>query len=628
MDKTPIVRPISLLLSLFLLSTACQPAAPPQDLPPPNILWLVSEDNAAEWLRLYHPDGGAPTPNIEWLAERGLTFDRAFSNAPVCSVARSTLISGCYAPRIGAQYHRRQQLVPPPEDLRLFPAYLRAAGYHTTNNAKEDYNLIKAEDVWDASGDEATYRDRTPGQPFFHVQNFHATHEGRLHFPTSDRQNKPLPAADSVTVFPYFPDTETFRYTHARYLEQHRRLDDQIGTFLDRLRADGLLDSTIIFYYGDHGGVLPRSKGYLYESGLRIPLVVYAPEAYAHLLPRPPGGRTQDFVSFVDFAPTVLNLAGVAVPEAMDGQPFLGGVAGRRDSIVFGYADRFDEKQDLVRSVRTGNLKYLRNYQPFNPDGLQNNYRYRMAAYAEWRELYRAGKLNEVQSAFFRARPAEQLFDLVRDPHETQNLAGDPRYASQLVRLRDTLNAWVRQLPDLSFFPEAYFLAEGSDNPVAFGRANAERIARLTTIADLQLSPYTEVRQTLRSALSDPDPWVRYWAAITATTHGGAARELEPILRQMAADDPELLVRLRAAEFLARTESTGADRLLAACLRDAARIEGIVGEATAGAVLNVLASLKDSDLLPGYDYPYQALPAAWRERERGNVARRLSQIYK
>ncbi len=243
----------------------------------PNIVWIVSEDNSKHWLRLYE-EGGAAMPNIEKLAENGLVFQNAFSNAPVCSVARSTLITGSYAPRIAAQYHRRAAMAPMPEGLRMFPHYLREAGYYTTNNSKTDYNLSD-KGMWDESSNKATYRNRDSEQPFFHVQNFGRTHEGQLHF-TEEFMEENATQTDphAIKVFPYHPDTPVFRYTYAKFQDHHNETDTQMGEFLARLKADGVADNTIVFYYGDHGGVLPRGKGYAYESGLNVPLVVYAPK--------------------------------------------------------------------------------------------------------------------------------------------------------------------------------------------------------------------------------------------------------------------------------------------------------------------------------------------------------------
>lgn len=613
--------PIFSFFVFSLLLAACQPEqVPATELPPPNILWLVSEDNSADYLKLYDP-AGASMPTVEALAEQGITYLNAFSNAPVCSVARSTLITGCYAPRIGAQYHRANQQVPLPEGIEMFPTYLRQQGYYTSNNAKEDYNLPKDQDVWDESGNKASYKKRTPGQPFFHVQNFGITHESRLHFPLADLAKDSLPT-DDIQVAPYFPDTELFRYTHARYLRQHERLDAQIAEFLQPLRESGLMDSTIIFYYGDHGGVLPRSKGYLFESGLRVPLVVYVPEAYRQLVPHPAGGQAEEFVEFIDFGPTVLALAGISAPKAMDGEAFLGAAAGAekemssKEQQVFGYADRFDEKYDLVRSLRRGKLKYIRNYQGYHANGLQNNYRYLQQAYTEWRELFQQGQLNPVQAAFFQARPAEQLFDLEADPHETHNLAVDPAYQEQVRTLRQALSSHVKSLPDLSFLPEPLFLSEGIDNPVAYGQENKARIAALIDVADLSLQAFPRVKETLQKALTAEDPLERHWALVAATNFGPEAAALSSQVISLAKDDSSFLVRLRAVDFLARCAGQKVNGQLDQLLTAAAE----ENDASAAMLLNVIVSLQEAGLTPAYQPKLEVLPSAWLTAKKGNVA--------
>ena len=554
----------------------------------PNIVWLVSEDNSAEYLRLYDARGAA-MPNVERLATQGLVFDHAFSNAPVCSVARSTLISGAYAPRLGAQFHRRLESVPMPVGLRMFSAYLREAGYYTTNNAKEDYNLRKGEGVWDASSREASYRHRAPGQPFFHVQNFGTTHEGTLHF---DRKAMEAGTGEAEEVAPYLPDTALTRFTRAWYLSRHRELDAQIGIFLAQLEADGLGEDTIIFYFGDHGGALPRSKGTLFESGLRVPLVVFAPERWQHLFPAARGERLKGFVQFVDFAPTVLHLAGLPVPAAMDGVPFLGAGVHREElearEVTFGYADRFDEKYDLVRSVRVGRFKYIRNFLPFNPDGLFNEYRFRQLAYREWRALEEAGKLDEDRAPFFRVKPAEALFDLEQDPSEIHNLATDPAQAEVLRRMRGELGDWMRSLPDLSLYPERFLLQHAMGDPVAFGQTHADEIVRLLEIADLSLQPFEAVESALAQALRSERPWKRYWAVIACAAHGAEASALEADIASLARGDPELLVRARAAEFLALRGRPEAAAILLACLRESDDSAGRLQ------ILNTMAMLADT----------------------------------
>ncbi len=520
----------------------------------PNFVWIVSEDNSIHYMRMFYPTG-APTPNIQSLAERGLIFDRAFSNSPVCSVARTTLATGMYAPRNGTQFHRRIRPARLPEDWRMFPFYLRQAGYYTTNHVKTDYNTPAGSGVWDESSRQATWRNRPePDTPFFHMQSFPVSHEGSLHFSAEQidpaaLQNDP----DSVELSPHHPDTALFRYTHARYLDRMRNVDEIVGRMMADLEADGLLEDTFVFYFGDHGGVLPGSKGYLFETGLHIPLVVYVPDKWKSLSPLPQGSRVQGFVSFIDFGPTLIHMAGASVPDHVDGRPFLGAhittdQLESRDE-TFGYADRFDEKYDLSRSLRKGRYKYLRNYQAFYPDGLRNNYRYRMLAYQQWRDLYRSGELNEVQRRFFEAKPVEMLFDVEADPYETVNLATDPDYADVLKDLRARLQQRVKGMPDLSFFPESYLVEHAMDDPVGFGQQHAEQVARLVDVADLALVPFDQAAEPLADALRSSDPWQRYWALIVGSCFGAQAESLVPAARRLL-DDPEPLVRVRAAEML------------------------------------------------------------------------------
>ncbi|MHC4398106.1 MAG: sulfatase-like hydrolase/transferase [Planctomycetota bacterium] len=539
----------------LLLLLACGLAVPCAAAERPSFLWIVSEDNSKHYLKLFD-ERGAPAPNVEKLASAGLVFDHAFSNSPVCSVARTTLATGLYAPRVATQYHRKVKPATLPSGWRMFPAYLRGAGYYTTNNSKKDYNAVEGEGVWDASSKKATWRNRpSDDTPFFHMQSFPKSHESSLHFSTKQIDPSSLGTRpEDVAPVPYHPDTDLFRYTLARYHDHIGAVDDLVGKMVAQLEEDGLLENTFIFYFGDHGGVLPRSKGYLFESGLHVPLVVRIPENWKHLAIAPRGSRVKGFVSFVDFGPTLLHLAGVPVPDHMDGRPFLGrGVSlaevNRRDE-AFGYADRFDEKYDLCRSLRKGRYKYIRNYQAFYPDALQNNYRYIMLAYEQWRTLFREGKLNAAQSRFFEPKRVEALYDVEADPHEVKNLAADPAYAEVLADLRGRMQGRVKGMPDLSFYPESHFVEHVVDHPVAFGREHAEEISRLVDVADLSLLRFDEARPALEKALASSDPWQRYWALIASSCFGEEAKGLVAIAKQRL-DDSEPLVRVRAAEFLA-----------------------------------------------------------------------------
>lgn len=520
----------------------------------PNFVWIVSEDNSKHYLKLFD-ESGAETPNIAKLAESGILFTRAFSNSPVCSVARTTLATGCYAPRIGTQFHRRSKLAALPEGLKLFPAILREAGYYTTNNSKKDYNCVESEGTWDESSKKASWRNRPEGeQPFFHMESHATSHESSLHFSEESYQNdKTIHDPAEVELPPYFPDTPLFRYTRARYLDNIQKIDRIVGETVAKLEEDGLLENTFVFYFGDHGGVLPRGKGYVYESGLHVPLVVRVPEKFRDLVNLEIASECDAFVSFVDFGPTLLELAGIETPSAMDGSPFLGRHVTQSDLAkrdrAFGYADRFDEKYEMIRTLRVGDWKYVRSFQPYYPDGLQNNYRYQMLAYREWRDLHDQGALDPVQDAFFQPKPAEMLFDLSIDPHETEDLSQDPAQQARLLEMRAAVSDWMRGMPDLSLFPENVLYDEAMDDPVGFGESNRERIAAMLHTADAMLSPATEAEPVLRSALRSADPLVRHWALTACAALGERASEMVPLAARLRGDaDP--MVRLRAAEFL------------------------------------------------------------------------------
>ena len=526
----------------------------------PNIVWIVSEDNSIHYLNHFF-EGGAKAPNIEALAAHGLTFDHAFSNAPVCSVARTTLATCCYGPRIGTQFHRRYKLAPMPTGLKMFPAYLRDAGYYTTNDRKKDYNAIEGPGVWDSSNGGCSWRDRDDkSQPFFHMQSHSESHEGQLHFPKSLMENQKTetdPA--SVKLADYFPDTPTFRYTHARYHDRMKVIDGIVGKTVAKLKEDGVLEDTFIFYFGDHGGVLPRGKGYIYESGLHVPLVVRVPENFKHLADGAMGSRIKGFVEFIDFGATTLNLAGVDVPKQVDGKAFLGnGVSmaevNSRDE-TFGYADRFDEKYDLLRSIRKGKYQYIRCYQPYLPDGLNNNYRYKMLAFAEWRELWKSGKLTGDAKAFFAPKPVEMLFDCEADPHQVNNLAGSKEHRATLLDLRERLQNRMTSMPDLSLYPESYLVENAMENPVAFGQSHKSEIAEMLATADLALLSWDDAQGQIKKALHSGNPMTRYWAAMACTAFGDQAKSLVGDVKELLNDDAEA-VQMRAAEFLGLVGAT------------------------------------------------------------------------
>ena len=543
-----------LILSLVIICWFIELSYSAEPTKRPNFVFIVSEDNSIHYLRLYGNKLGI-TPNIERLADNGLTFNHAFSGAPVCSVARSTLATAMHAPRVGFQYHRKSALASLPPGVKPWSQVLRENGYYTTNNAKTDYNFnVNIKEAWDVSSNKATWRNRpNKAMPFFHMQSFADSHESRLHFPLKQMETPTKTSPDDVMLQPYFPDTPIMRYTKARYYDRIRVIDSQVGKIVNQLKEDGILEDTFVFYFGDHGGVMPRSKGYAYESGLHVPLVVRIPENFKKLIDHKRGTRTNGFVSFIDFGPTVLNLASISVHKELDGQAFFGkGVSAadlaNRDE-VFGHADRFDEKFDMVRTYRKGKWKYIRNYQSYYADGLQNNYRYRQLAYDNWRNLYRAERLNPVQRQFFERRSVEQLFNLEKDPHEVTNLAADPDQSKQLAEMRGLLKNKMKSINDLSFYPENRMVTTALNDGVAFGREHSKQISRLSDLADTALRPFSEVKQALASSLQSKGALRRYWALKVCSNFGEKAKSLA-IAAMPLLNDENLMVRVRAAEFL------------------------------------------------------------------------------
>ena len=543
-----------LILSLVIICWFIELSYSAEPTKRPNFVFIVSEDNSIHYLRLYGNKLGI-TPNIERLADNGLTFNHAFSGAPVCSVARSTLATAMHAPRVGFQYHRKSALASLPPGVKPWSQVLRENGYYTTNNAKTDYNFnVNRKEVWDMSSNKATWRNRpNKAMPFFHMQSFADSHESRLHFPLKQMETPTKTSPDDVMLQPYFPDTPIMRYTKARYYDRIRVIDSQVGKIVNQLKEDGILEDTFVFYFGDHGGVMPRSKGYAYESGLHVPLVVRIPENFKKLIDHKRGTRTNGFVSFIDFGPTVLNLASISVHKELDGQAFFGkGVSAadlaNRDE-VFGHADRFDEKFDMVRTYRKGKWKYIRNYQSYYADGLQNNYRYRQLAYDNWRNLYRAERLNPVQRQFFERRSVEQLFNLEKDPHEVTNLAADPAQSKRLAEMRGLLKNKMKSINDLSFYPENRMVTTALNDGVAFGREHSKQISRLSDLADTALRPFSEVKQALASSLQSKGALRRYWALKVCSNFGEKAKSLA-IEAMPLLNDENLMVRVRAAEFL------------------------------------------------------------------------------
>ena len=526
----------------------------------PNILWISSEDNGPH-LGVYG-DSYADTPNLDALGARGMIYRNAWSTAPVCAPARTTIISGMYPPSTGSQHMRSSTRLP--SSMKMFPQYLREAGYYATNNSKEDYNLVKPGKVWDESSPQAHWRKRTPGQPFFSVFNLMVTHESQIR----KRPHRAVHDLAAVRVPAYHPDTPETRQDWAQYHDKITEMDGLAGEVLAQLREDGLEEDTIVFYWADHGAGLPRSKRWTYNSGLHVPLILYIPEKFRHLRPSDyaAGGETGRLVGFVDFAATMLSLAGIKPPDSFQGHAFAGKYEAPPQPYLYGFRDRMDERYDMVRSVRDQRYIYIRNFMPHRIYGQFIEYMFHTPTTAVWHRLYREGRLSPPRTRFWETKPAEELYDLIEDPDETRNLAGSPGHAAVLERLRAVRRQWSLSIRDLGFLPEtAIHSRSASDAPHTMG-ADPDRypLERIMSMAELAASTREGAEGELRAGLEDPDSAVRYWAAVGALIRGeaGVGALAGPLRKALSDKDPA--VRIAAGEALGRYGSDAdAERALA-----------------------------------------------------------------
>lgn len=511
----------------------------------PNILWIVSEDNnpylGCYGNKLVH------TPTIDKLASEGVLYENCFSAAPVCAPSRFTLISGVNATSCGPAEHMRAQ-GKVPRLLRGFPAYLRDAGYYCTNRAKTDYNApINVKDTWDMSNAMAHWRNRPAGKPFFAVFNHEITHESQV-FPANMTKRAPVaqpvdPAR--VDVPEYVPDTPEIRRDRANYYDHMNRLDTQVAQLLKQLEEDGLAEDTIVFYYGDNGGVLPRSKRFCYDSGLHVPLVIRFPKKWRHLAPAAPGSRIDAPVTFVDFAPTVLSLAGVSIPRYLQGHAFAGQSKTPPQEHVFSFRNRMDERCDFVRTARDKRYRYIRNYMPHLIYGQHVSYMFQQRGVQVWEKMYKDGKLTGPQKFFWEEKPCEELYDLQTDPSEVKNLVSSPEHQGRLGRMRSALDQHMLAIRDNGFAPEGSS-AEGYD---ASADTKAYPLQRLMQIAHIACQRDPTNLPKLIEWMSDENECVRYWAALGCVMLKAKATPAADALAKCLADPCEP-VRVAAAESL------------------------------------------------------------------------------
>lgn len=437
----------------------------------PNILWLVAED-----LSPYIPsfgDSTVQTPTLSRLAAEGICYDNFYSPSPVCAPSRAALSTGMYPTHIGANHMRtgpwyagnisdkeaaeRTKFMPegisfyeamPEAGIKMMSEVLRGVGYYCTNNAKQDYQYRPSVTAWDGQGKKAHWRNRAEGQPFFAVFNFEVTHESRIWRKAQD--SLWIDSTIAINVPPYLPDTEVGRRDVRRMYSNIKEMDHQVGEVLKQLEEDGELENTIIFWYTDHGGPLPRQKRLLYDSGLKVPMIIRFPGKQMA------GTRNDDLLSFIDMAPTAHSLAGIKPYEKLDGKAFLGEFKTReKRQYIRAAADRFDAQYDTNRAIRDKRFKYIKYYKPEKPMLLPVAYREQMAIMRELHRLDEAGELTPAQALWFRdTKPTEELFDTAADPHEVNDLAGDPAHKEKLEELRKECEKWVNSFEDTGMMPE------------------------------------------------------------------------------------------------------------------------------------------------------------------------------
>ena len=520
----------------------------------PNILWITSEDNDYAWLGCYGNEL-AQTPHLDKLAKDGVQFKHAYSNAPVCAVARSTILNGAYAVTQGTQHMRSKHKTS--SKFKPYVSYLREEGYYCTNKTKTDYNYDGPyRELWDDSTSDAHYKNRPDGSPFFAVINLTTSHESSLFSDKIEKNRKKglIPketrlSVDEVVVRPYLPDLPEVRSDIAIYHDNITAMDKQVGGILKELDEAGLADDTIVFYYSDHGGVTPRGKRYLKETGVRVPMLLHVPEKWQHLSTFKNGQQTGEMVAFVDLAPTVLSLVGLEIPEQMQGRAFLGKHRKEmnEDKVIFLYADRFDEFYGMRRGLVTkgGKWKYIRRFTPHLSAAPYSFYQFGQQGWQAWQKAWQKGELPKVHARIWESNQVvEELYNLEIDPWEMNNLANSEKEQNRLQSLRKRLHEEMVKNKDSGIIHESMFaeLAAEADGVLTNYLSKPEvQIGKLVDAAfatpllsDVPMKEY--VNKNLSIRLKDPSPVVRFWTLQSLIQVGKEATPLESGVIKLLSD--------------------------------------------------------------------------------------------
>ncbi len=503
---------ISILFTIFIFGCSAKQEQP-------NIVWICAED-ITTMLGCYG-DPNARTPNLDAFAEKSVRFTNAYATAPVCAPSRSCIVTGEYATSLGTQHLRSEVQIP--ESVIPFPKLLREAGYSCTNYDKQDYNFTDTT-IWNESSKNAHWKNRTEGQPFFAVFNIGITHQSGIFGDDQTYQKRISKYAshikkvnsESLQIPPYFPESEKIRKLWARYYTNVQIMDIQFAERIAELEKENLLDNTIVFFYSDHGTGMPRAKRALYDSGLKIPLLVYVPKKYAKKFNMKAGTENNRMLSFIDFAPTILELAGVEIPQQLIGKPFISYKDGEDKEYVFGTSDRVDEAYEMARTIRTKKYRYIRNFLSYTPLLQPNFYSDKSAI---MKELYRfrnsSALTQEQQTLFQNQRQPEELYDLEKDPHEVNNLAGNPEYETVLKEMRIHLHDEMVKSFDTGLMPEPEMMNLSMDlTPYKLTRnEKIYPIQEILKACDLTVKPDLTESEIIEK-LNHKNGFVRYWAVV------------------------------------------------------------------------------------------------------------------
>ena len=564
MTRRKFLNRSALIAGGAILTRSSMAKAPAPD--KPNILWITSEDNGISWVSCY---GGvnAKTPTIDALAKEGFRYTHCFDNAAVCAPTRSTWITGMYAISNGTQPMRSRNNIPH-DKIKYYPDLLKAAGYHTSNPGKTDYNIGGRDDkdCWVQKDRKEKYgwRARKKGQPFFAVVNIGDSHESRAH----GRGNGGKDPA-GMKLFSYHPDLPVIRENYAKYASAVEKMDAQVQRCLDALKADGLYEETIIIYNSDHGGVMARSKRFLYSSGIHCPLVVRIPEKWKQFYPAAKPGMTVDrIVSFVDMPKTWVSLAGGKLPDTLQGTVFLGKGVEPEPKYHLSFRERTDERYDSVRMIRDKRYAYYKNYMPYAPAGQHLAYLWKAPATPAWEKHHREGKTNEITGRFFRPRVSEEFYDTVDDFDNVKNLIDDPKHQKKIAELRAALRAKQLELFDSGLIPETMRVRRAqANNMTIYEMVRNEKLyplAKYLDAADLALARDKKNLAAFVKGLGDTDECIRYWSIVGLHLLDKAAAAAEKTIAKAMADKADE-VQMMAAWTLVKLGKS--DQGLA-CLRE------------------------------------------------------------